>query len=89
MDPIVNGDYPHSMRSLVGARLPKFSKEQSAMVKGSFDFVGLNYYTANYAHYAPQFNKLNASYTTDSLANLTSKISKELTLPRLQNETTY
>ncbi|KAL6341213.1 hypothetical protein AAG906_032330 [Vitis piasezkii] len=53
MDPLTNGDYPHSMRSLVGSRLPKFSKEQAMMVKGSYDFLGLNYYTANYAAYAP------------------------------------
>lgn len=81
LDPIVNGDYPHSMRSLVRYRLPKFSKEQSAMLKGSFDFLGLNYYTTNYAHYAPQFNSLNASYNTDSRANLSSEISQILSMP--------
>ncbi|KAK4753692.1 hypothetical protein SAY87_001796 [Trapa incisa] len=72
LDPIVNGDYPHSMRSLVGSRLPRFSKEQSAMLKGSMDFLGLNYYTANYAHYAPYANSLHASYSTDARANLTT-----------------
>ncbi|KAL6341650.1 hypothetical protein AAG906_032771 [Vitis piasezkii] len=51
MDPLTYGDYPHSMRSLVGKRLPKFSKEQSEMLKGSYDFLGLNYYTANYARH--------------------------------------
>jgi beta-glucosidase len=73
MDPLINGDYPHSMRSLAGNRLPKFSKEQSKLLKGSFDFIGVNYYTANYAAYAPNLNSGNASYLTDSLANLTSK----------------
>ncbi|KAB1209597.1 Beta-glucosidase 12 [Morella rubra] len=29
LDPLTFGDYPHSMRSLVGKRLPKFTKEQS------------------------------------------------------------
>ncbi|KAF3449148.1 hypothetical protein FNV43_RR09876 [Rhamnella rubrinervis] len=38
MDPLTNGDYPYSMRSLVGERLPEFSKEDSKLVKGSFDF---------------------------------------------------
>lgn len=75
MDPLINGNYPHSMRSLVNNRLPKFSKQQSKLVKGSFDFIGLNYYTANYAAYAPNHDNLliNASYLTDSHANLTSK----------------
>ncbi|RVW48656.1 Beta-glucosidase 12 [Vitis vinifera] len=70
MDPLTNGDYPHSMRSLVGSRLPKFSKEQSMMVKGSYDFLGLNYYTANYAAYAPHSSNTKPSYTTDPYANL-------------------
>ena len=73
MDPLTNGDYPHSMRSLVGDRLPKFTEEQSKLVNGSFDFLGLNYYTANYAAYSPiHFNPEKASYLTDSRANLSS-----------------
>ncbi|XP_024020309.1 beta-glucosidase 12-like [Morus notabilis] len=71
MDPLANGDYPHSMRSLVGKRLPKFTKEESKLVKGSFDFLGLNYYTTNYAAYASNHNSVNGSYTTDAQANLT------------------
>ncbi|KAE8037053.1 hypothetical protein FH972_009678 [Carpinus fangiana] len=73
LDPLTYGDYPHSMRFLVGKRLPKFSKEQSKLVKGSFDFIGLNYYTTNYAAYAAHLNSGNASYSTDSLANLTTE----------------
>jgi len=72
MDPITYGDYPHTMRSLVGGRLPKFSAVQSAMLKGSYDFLGLNYYTSNYAAYAPSFKSTKRSYSTDSIANLTS-----------------
>ncbi|RXH90413.1 hypothetical protein DVH24_035177 [Malus domestica] len=57
------------MRSLVGDRLPKFTKEQSKLLKGSFDFLGLNYYTAYYASYAPPNNSVNASYLTDARSN--------------------
>ncbi|KAJ0961709.1 hypothetical protein J5N97_000028 [Dioscorea zingiberensis] len=71
MDPLVFGDYPHSMRAYVGDRLPKFTKEQSKIVKGSFDFIGLNYYTANYAQNIPFSNKVNLTYNTDARANLT------------------
>ena len=76
MDPLTNGDYPHTMRSLVGNRLPKFSKKQSMMVKGSYDFLGLNYYTANYASYAPPSSNTKPSYTTDVHANLMSKFNQ-------------
>jgi beta-glucosidase len=71
MDPMTNGDYPNSMRSLVGNRLPKFTEDQSKMLKGSFDFLGLNYYTGNYAANLQFRNAKQPSYSTDSLANLT------------------
>ncbi|KAJ4711684.1 putative Beta-glucosidase [Melia azedarach] len=73
MDPLIYGNYPFSMRTLVGKRLPKFTEEQSRMVKGSFDFIGINYYTANYAAEIPVANSVNISYSTDSLANLTTQ----------------
>lgn len=82
MDPLTNGEYPDSMRSLVGNRLPKFTKQESKLLKGSFDFVGLNYYTAYYASYAPNVNNsANASYLTDALVNITSMYN--LNLPAL------
>ncbi|XP_044489177.1 beta-glucosidase 12-like [Mangifera indica] len=72
MDPIIYGDYPFSMRNIVRQRLPKFTKKQSDMVKGSFDFIGINYYTADYAANIPVANTVNISYSTDSLATLTT-----------------
>ncbi|KAG0456852.1 hypothetical protein HPP92_024640 [Vanilla planifolia] len=47
-DPIFFGDYPKSMRERVGNRLPNFSEGESALVKGSLDFVGINHYTTYY-----------------------------------------
>lgn len=47
-NPIVNGDYPQVMKDLVGTRLPTFTPEQSALVKNSFDFFGMNHYTTSY-----------------------------------------
>ncbi|KAJ6750510.1 hypothetical protein OIU85_001084 [Salix viminalis] len=49
MDPLTNGDYPRNMHDFVGGRLPKFTAEESEMLKGSYDFIGINYYTAYYA----------------------------------------
>lgn len=49
MDPLINGDYPASMKSLVEERLPKITPEMSKTIKGAFDFVGINHYTTLYA----------------------------------------
>ncbi|CAL5043024.1 unnamed protein product [Urochloa decumbens] len=71
MDPLTKGDYPLSMRTLVGNRLPGFTKEQTEAVNGSFDFIGLNYYTARYTQNTKYSNNGNKSYNTDSLTNQT------------------
>ena len=43
-DPAYFGDYPASMKEAMGAALPKFTPEESAMLKGSMDFFGVNFY---------------------------------------------
>ncbi|CAN0842183.1 Beta-glucosidase 24 [Linum grandiflorum] len=48
MDPMYHGDYPKSMKHYVGDRLPKFSEQESKLLKGSFDYIGINYYTSRY-----------------------------------------
>ncbi|XP_027929754.1 beta-glucosidase 24-like [Vigna unguiculata] len=74
MEPLTSGKYPDTMRKLVGKRLPEFSAEESTLLAGSFDFLGLNYYTTNYAANRPKVepsttSKDEPSYTTD--ANVT------------------
>ncbi|KAF7101719.1 hypothetical protein CFC21_102967 [Triticum aestivum] len=66
MDPLTKGHYPLSMKTLVGSRLPKFTKEQARAVKGSFDFIGLNYYSARYARNTKHNSNTKESYSTDS-----------------------
>ncbi|PPR94893.1 hypothetical protein GOBAR_AA25764 [Gossypium barbadense] len=39
-------DYPRSMKENAGSRLPAFTSSESKQVKGSFDFIGLNFYNA-------------------------------------------
>ncbi|KAJ4711677.1 putative Beta-glucosidase [Melia azedarach] len=72
-NPITYGDYPKIMRELVGDRLPKFTNSQSKMVKGSIDFLGFNYYSANYADGMTYYSNANLSYTTDNRVNLTTE----------------
>jgi beta-glucosidase/6-phospho-beta-glucosidase/beta-galactosidase len=49
LDPLIFGEYPHSMKKLVGERLPEISSTISKFLAGSFDFVGINHYTTLYA----------------------------------------
>nr|Q75W17.1 RecName: Full=Furcatin hydrolase; Short=FH; Flags: Precursor [Viburnum furcatum]BAD14925.1 furcatin hydrolase [Viburnum furcatum] len=73
LHPLTYGDYPESMRHLVGERLPQFTEMQAMMMKGSIDFLGLNYYTSIYAANNESPNPHDISYTTDSRVNLFQK----------------
>lgn len=48
LDPLMNGDYPMIMKKSAVSRIPSFSRSQSRLVKGSFDFLGLNQYMTLY-----------------------------------------
>nr|XP_025625689.1 beta-glucosidase 12-like [Arachis hypogaea] len=73
IEPLTKGDYPESMKSLVGSRLPKFSAEEVKIVKGSYDFIGINYYTTYYAAYSLDLTNAKPNFITDSHANLTTE----------------
>ncbi|PHT86175.1 Beta-glucosidase 11, partial [Capsicum annuum] len=49
IEPLIFGDYPQIMKKNVGSRLPRFSKSESELVKGSLDFIRLNHYSQVYA----------------------------------------
>lgn len=67
VDPLMFGDYPSSMRTRVGNRLPKFSKAESILIKGTLDFVGINHYTTWYAK--NNYTNIIGVLLKDSLAN--------------------
>lgn len=48
LDPLFFGKYPHSMKKLMGERLPETSLEMSKLLVGSSEFVGINHYTILY-----------------------------------------
>ncbi|KAH7239733.1 hypothetical protein FSOLCH5_014320 [Fusarium solani] len=48
-DPLYLGDYPTSMKKQLGDRLPTWSEDEMALVKGSNDFFGFDYYTSVFA----------------------------------------
>jgi beta-glucosidase len=49
LNPLVFGEYPQVMKKNAGSRIPTFTSAESSKVKGSFDFIGLNYYYTLYA----------------------------------------
>jgi beta-glucosidase len=49
VDPIVFGRYPQEMTDLItDGRLPTFTKDESDMLIGSYDYIGLNHYSSSY-----------------------------------------
>ncbi|KAF9665394.1 hypothetical protein SADUNF_Sadunf16G0118000 [Salix dunnii] len=69
MDPVTKGDYPQTMHDCVGGRLPKFSEEESKMLRGSYDFIGVNYYTTYYAQNVEDANYKNIGFMEDARVN--------------------
>lgn len=52
LDPIYYGDYPTSMRQLLGEKLPKFRDQDVVLLRHSVDFIGLNHYTTRLISHA-------------------------------------
>lgn len=48
-DPIFHGDYPAVVKEHVGDRLVPITPAERALIRGSADFYGLNFYTSGYA----------------------------------------
>lgn len=65
MDPLVFGDYPEIMKKNVGSRLPAFTKLESEVVKGSLDFIGINFYQVIGVQNAPNKSSSDRGYNSD------------------------
>jgi beta-galactosidase len=76
-DPLYFGNYPDVMRARLGDRLPDFTPDDAALIRGSADFFGLNHYTTLYASDAtgqtlPVDTYGNAGMAEDQSVNLHS-----------------
>ncbi|XP_021645207.2 beta-glucosidase 12 [Hevea brasiliensis] len=72
MQPITNGSYPWRVQKLVGDRLPNITANESQLLNGSYDFVGLQYYSAYYAKANASLDPYYVRYKTDSHVNVTA-----------------
>jgi len=74
MEPLVTGKYPVDMVNNVKGRLPIFTAQQSKMLKGSYDFIGINYYSSTYAKDVPCSTK-DVTMFSDPCASVTGLFS--------------
>ncbi|KAL7609684.1 hypothetical protein Lser_V15G14341 [Lactuca serriola] len=74
LEPLTKGTWPESMQKFAtsptkkypnGRRLPKFSDDQLAKLIGSYDFLGINYYTANFSQFQAPAPDVRIGYLTD------------------------
>ncbi|CAE6009266.1 unnamed protein product [Arabidopsis arenosa] len=73
MEPLVTGKYPIDMvNNVKGGRLPTFTAKQSKMLKGSYDFIGINYYSSSYAKDVPCSSE-NVTMFSDPCASVTGE----------------
>jgi len=73
MDPLFTGDYPYSMKAILKEKLPSFTEDEANMIKGSYDFIGMNYYSTRYAFAFPYSSAPPPLAIFDSHANTTGE----------------
>ncbi|KAJ4763018.1 Beta-glucosidase 1 [Rhynchospora pubera] len=65
LHPIIYGRYPYAMQEIVQDRLPRFTREEAKIVKGSIDYLGINHYTSYYMKGLSKYNENPVSYQDD------------------------
>ncbi|KAL0394222.1 UNVERIFIED_CONTAM: Raucaffricine-O-beta-D-glucosidase [Sesamum latifolium] len=66
LEPVLTGQYPKRMRDYVPSEnLAPISEREADLLKGSIDFLGLNYYTAIYAANNPNPTGVQEGYPRD------------------------
>eukprot|EP00250_Pteridium_aquilinum_P022025 c25283_g1_i1 orf=25-1575(-) len=72
VEPVLYGDYPNVMKEVVGSRLPSFTDEESARIRGSVDFIGVAAVTSIYATCDDNQNVIAPGYFEDFGVKLTA-----------------
>ena len=71
--PLVTGDYPSYLRTIVtpdmeGKYLPAFTADQQASMKGTLDYLAINYYSASYYNGVSQKPKPTLTHPTNGVS---------------------
>ncbi|KAJ2986357.1 hypothetical protein HDV02_006759 [Globomyces sp. JEL0801] len=69
--PLIDGDYPAIMKSdrVIGKYLPKYTTKDMAIMKGTIDFIAINYYSASYVQNRPGAEgNYSTTWTKDGVA---------------------
>ncbi|PKA57676.1 Beta-glucosidase 22 [Apostasia shenzhenica] len=73
LDPLMFGDYPEIMKKNAGSRIPSFTKSESQLLKGAYDFIGINYYFKLFAADDPSASQNDLrDMSSDMLAKFTA-----------------
>ena len=56
---MVFGDYPDIIKKNAGTKIPALTPRESRLLKGSFDFIGLNHYLTLYVKDSPSSLNVN------------------------------
>ncbi|XP_073110716.1 beta-glucosidase 13-like [Elaeis guineensis] len=84
MDLLTRGNYPFIKSTFVGNHLPRFTKKQSEELGGSFDFIGINYYTSSSMMFHPVTTLLLTGFiSTHRESENCCSISRKDTITRL------
>lgn len=84
LHPLVYGDYPRVMKKTAGSRIPVLTNVESDQVKGSFDFIGINFYATLYIKDNPSSVDVEPK---DVNADMAVKLMREFQLYSLFYET--
>ncbi|KAK1418705.1 hypothetical protein QVD17_27851 [Tagetes erecta] len=84
MEPLTKGDWPSNVKKFAtkpsihhpnGRRLPTFNDDQKKKLLHSYDFLGINYYTANFVQFVDS-SGYSSGFETDSHYKASGKDSK-------------
>ncbi|XWS31720.1 hypothetical protein CRYUN_Cryun23aG0100200 [Craigia yunnanensis] len=71
--PLVFGDYPETMKRIVGSRIPRFTNHESELVRGSFDFLGIIHYSTGNIQDSPgSFELKQRDFNMDIAASISN-----------------
>ncbi|KAJ4836814.1 Beta-glucosidase 42 [Turnera subulata] len=70
LHPLYYGDYPEVMRETLAEKLPMFTEEEKALIRNSYDFLGLNHYTSRFIAHTTELPENHNFYRAQGVARI-------------------